>query len=340
LNCPFCYYRFKPKSNRKLRDIKADLIKAKYYYSLSEVDISGGEPLVHPKIEDVINFCKVIGLKVTVITNGICMTEKLDSLVDEWLISIHGTKDIHNNCVGKPVFEVVEKNLNKIKKPYRINLVINKNNFRDFPDLAKYLSSRPNKPSRVHFIMFNPFHEFTRESHIDFLANPTEVGPFIKEAIDTLGDNLIDSVVRYLPFCFAKGFEDKVCGMSQVAYDCGEWDWAQQLNHDARVRNEFTYYNISRGTVLNNKFDMPACRDCKAEFICDGIMSSYLKHFFDVRPQAIKGEKTFDPLHFKNLQEKRNEALAKSTPKYFEKTKTSSASASSSQPTNQVWIKN
>ena len=304
LDCDFCYYRFKPKFQRPLRDVKADLIKAKFYYNLNWIDISGGEPTVYKHLKEVLMFCKVIGLKVTVITNGICITKELDELVDEWLISIHGTKDIHNKMVKKSVFSVVENNIKSIKKPFRVNLVITKDNYKNFPKQAVYLGRLKHKPTRVHYIMFNPFHEFSQEADIPFLANPDEVGEYLKEAIEILKERGIDSVVRYLPFCMAKGFEDKVCGMSQISYDFGEWDWCQQLNADARLKNDDQYYMMARNTAVNNSTIMKECRGCAAEFICDGVGISYLKRFDSLKPKPIKGEKIFDPLYF---QEERGE---------------------------------
>jgi len=299
LDCEFCYYRFKTKSNRSLRDVKADLIKAKFYYKLDWVDISGGEPTIYKHIEEVLKFCKVIGLKTTVITNGICINEKLDSLVDEWLVSIHSVGATHNKCVGKDVFNIVATNLRKIKKPFRVNNVITKRNYKKFPELAEWLGFLLHKPTRVHYIMFNPFHEFTREPEIDFLANPTDVGKYLKEAIDILEAKDIKVVVRYLPFCMLKGYEDRVCGMTQIAYDFGEWNWNQQFNSLRSDKPEQEHYGLARSAVINNSTDMPECRHCAAEFICDKMMLSYLKQFRDLKPVAYKGEKTFDPLYFK-----------------------------------------
>jgi len=307
LDCPFCYYRFKPKFQRPLADVKADLIKAKFYYNLNWVDISGGEPTIYKHIKEVLNFCKTIGLKTTVITNGICITKELDDMVDEWMISVHGIKDIHNKCVEKPVFDVVEKKFKTIKKPFRINVVVTNRNYNKFPEQAIYFSKLKHKPRRVHYIMFNPFHEFSLEADLDFVANPKEVSPYLREAIETLDKSGIESVVRYLPFCFAKGFESKICGMSQVAFDWGEWAWEQQLNASAKFRNEQNYYATARNTALGNATIMNECRGCAAEFICDGMSVNYLKRFSDLKPVSIKGRKTFDPLFFKKECEERKD---------------------------------
>jgi len=307
LDCPFCYYKFKPKFQRPLADVKADLIKAKKYYKLDWVDISGGEPTVYRHLKEVLKFCKTLKLKVTVITNGIRITPELDDMVDEWMISVHGTKDVHNHCVEKPVFDVVEKNFKSIKKPFRINVVVTNRNYKNFPEHAKYFSNLKHKPKRIQYIMFNPFLEFNVEAGLDFIVNPKEVTSYLNETIKILTKNNIDSVVRYLPFCLAKGFEDKVCGMSQVAFDYGEWAWEQQLDTANTFRNEQNYYATSRNTALSNATIMNECRGCSAEFICDGMFINYLKRFSDLKPIPIKGKKTFDPLFFKDKCEERKD---------------------------------
>ena len=300
LDCKFCYYRFKPKFQRNLRDVKADLIKAKFYYKLEWIDISGGEPTIYRHIKEVLEYCKIIGLKVTMITNGINITKELDDLVDEWLISVHGTREVHNKCVGRDVFDAVMKNISMIKKPYRVNTVITKENYLNFSQHAQMIGELKHKPSRIHYIMFNPFHEFTSETEIPFLANPKEVGHHLRMAVAMLTKCSIETVVRYLPFCFAEGFENKVCGMSQVSWDFGEWDWCQQTNIDANIKSVDAYYSMSRNTAIGNSILLPECRKCSCEFICDGMQLNYLKRFDSLKPTAIKGDKIFNPLYFKD----------------------------------------
>ena len=304
LDCPFCYYKFKEKFQRPLRDIKADLIKAKFYYKLDWVDISGGEPLVYKYIEEVLKFCKIIGLKVTLITNGILINEKIDDLVDEWLISIHGTKETHDKMIGKPVFNIVERNIKNIKKPFRVNVVVTKDNYKNFPEHAKYLSELNHKPLQVQYIMFNPFHEFVIEPKIDFLVHPNDLAIPLHLTIEKLKENDIKTVVRYLPFCMLKGHEDVICGMSQIAWDKKEWDWCQQLNLDVRIRDENQYYKISRNTVIGNSCHHPKCSECSLRFICDGISMTYLKHFNDLDIEPYIGKVIFNPIHFKRGEKK------------------------------------
>ena len=71
LNCNNCYYRtkFDQKKEIPLSIIK-ELFKEWKQYKLSSIAIGGGEPLLHPKIVDVIQLGKELGFYMGVTTNG------------------------------------------------------------------------------------------------------------------------------------------------------------------------------------------------------------------------------------------------------------------------------
>ncbi|KKK65047.1 hypothetical protein LCGC14_2978070, partial [marine sediment metagenome] len=62
------------------------------------------------------------------------------------------------------------------------------------------------------------------------MANLNLVATYLKPAITLLEKNNIVVNVRYLPLCFAKGFEKNVVGFSQVYFDDAEWNPALQFN--------------------------------------------------------------------------------------------------------------
>jgi len=298
-DCEICYYKFKPKYWKTLKEIKTDLIRQAKYYNLEHTDITGGEATIHPNIIEILKFCKTLNIKPTIITNGLVIRKEMDELVDDWLFSIHGVKADHNKIIGKDTFDIVIKNIDKIKKPFRLNCVITKYNYKRFEEYAMWIIKQKKKPTEVNFINFNPFGEWASQEQIDFLANPNDVGTYIKKAIDILEENNIIVNVRYLPHCFAKGFEKNVVGFSQVWADNKEWNWAHQLNLNVNVVNDKQFgYGCGRNTAVNNSCQLPECRECAWEFICDGVLMSYLKHFRDLKLSSIKGEKIFDPLYF------------------------------------------
>ncbi|NLO92369.1 MAG: radical SAM protein, partial [Elusimicrobia bacterium] len=74
--CEGCYSANRPNSHKTLEQIKSDLdVFAKHRISHS-VSIAGGEPLVHPQIEEVVRMVAERGYKPIVNTNGAAMTEE------------------------------------------------------------------------------------------------------------------------------------------------------------------------------------------------------------------------------------------------------------------------
>jgi len=307
-NCEICYYKFKPKTWNKLSDIKSDLIVQSKYYKLEATDITGGEPTVHPNIIEILKFCKSLGIKSTIITNGIAMTKEMDDLItDSWLISVHGIQEHHDKIVGKPTFSIIENNLKSIKKPFRLNCVITKGNYTGFVKYADWITHLDKLPTEVNFINFNPFAEWSKRK-IDFLPPLNNVGDYLLQAIRRLETAGITVTVRYLPYCYAKGFEKNVVGFSQVYFDDKEWNPALQNHAEVRyaVDNQYAV-GCGRGTVVGNSAGLKECRECKFEFICDGINKSYINNDTDLVVTPFEGEKIFDPLYFFNKKEVKRE---------------------------------
>ncbi len=295
--CTFCYYKHEPKTWKPLRDIKIDLIRQAKYYGLTHTDITGGEPTCHPNIIEILKFCHSLNIKPTLITNGLVMTKEMDNLVDDWLISIHGINEVHDSLTKKGAFKILIKNLKEIKKPFRLNCVITKENYKTFPEYAAWISNWDVKPKEVNFINFNPFGKWTLEN-IDFMTDLNDLNDYLGNAVAQLEANGIVVNVRYLPLCFAKGFEKNIVGFSQVWADDKEWSWSHQLNqHKDTTKNNSFGYTCGRQTVIKNSVPLNECRNCAYELICDGMSLTFMKNT-ESKPTPIKGEKILDPLYF------------------------------------------
>ncbi len=70
------------------------------------ITLWGGEPLLHPKIDDLIVYAKNKGLKVQMITNGSLLDEHIDVIcehVNNLVVSIDsGNASIHDDIRNKP----------------------------------------------------------------------------------------------------------------------------------------------------------------------------------------------------------------------------------------------
>lgn len=91
LICVYCYrkYRRRCENQAGLMHIQQELLNINEM-DISEVVLTGGEPLLYPGILDLIHMFR--DKSVTILTNGILPIRKLDD-VDEIVISLDGTKE-------------------------------------------------------------------------------------------------------------------------------------------------------------------------------------------------------------------------------------------------------
>ena len=238
IKCEFCYYRYlKNKNHQSFEEVKKKLDKFKFYYDLTYVDITGGEPTIYPHIKEMIRHCNKIDLKPTIITNAQIpkvFPELITLGLEDLLISIHGTQEDHDKAVGKSdafkrVCETIET-LKNINFTFRTNTTITQHNFRNLPKLAKFLKRI--EPRIANFIIFNP-HEGTlwaRQFNVKFQVKYTEIAPYLKEAIDIMMRNGIWVNVRYFPVCLLRGYEKHICNFHQWQYDPYEWEYKSSWN--------------------------------------------------------------------------------------------------------------
>ena len=88
MGCKFCYATFKDFKVGKMIDIFDAMvcIKKLYEAGVQKITFAGGEPLLHPKLRQMIDYAKSLGMTTGIITNGSLLTEK-------WLISTMKTLD-------------------------------------------------------------------------------------------------------------------------------------------------------------------------------------------------------------------------------------------------------
>ena len=82
------------------------------------VSFTGGEPLLHPQIFELIEYAKDKGRVSTLVTNGWFLEDKVEGLcgtrLDLLSVSVDGPAETHNRIRGKNSFERLEKGLRKI----------------------------------------------------------------------------------------------------------------------------------------------------------------------------------------------------------------------------------
>jgi len=323
IKCRFCYYLYeKNKKHTPIDSINRTLRWFKDQYHIEYVDITGGEPTIHPYIERIVRFSNECGIKPTIITNA-QRTDVIEKLIDigleDVLISIHGINDYYDKVVQKKgAFKNIEKTIEMLKKKnftFRTNTTLTKYSCEGIDEIIDWLLNV--KPRIVNLIAFNP-HEGTlwaQKKVQDFQVSYTEMAKAAKKAIDKLLKEGIWTNVRYLPLCFMKGYETYVCNFHQWQFDPYEWDCIsgerfsrkeiEQLIKEANSRKVFGYSNdeklrlyLMKKQTSVNAF-VAVCKECANKDICDGIYPQYLKSFGQKEFNPKKGKKIQDPLYYR-----------------------------------------
>ncbi len=118
LNCPGCYRGCDRDDNvaihEKLEDVKNNIKEIQKIRNCQIISISGGEPLMHPNIVEIVAFVKKSGMIPFVHTNGVLLTEELISKLKKnglggLIIRVDSLSENRKNN---------EKELNKTRKMY------------------------------------------------------------------------------------------------------------------------------------------------------------------------------------------------------------------------------
>ncbi len=246
LRCYFCYFLEKITHNTDPEHPFMELEKAKTicktlvdFYGNNSIDIQGGEPTIWPGIHPLVTYCAEIGLKPTLITNGIVLAKKdaaqrlKDAGVYDLLFSIQGLREVYDDIVGIPGGAAKQakalENFHELSIPFRFNTVLSKP---VLPQLDEIAQTAIDSGARVmNFIAFNPFIDQANGGRRSAknVASYTEIMESLTPVLDKLDAAGLEVNVRYLPFCMFEERHRKFSqNFQQIVYDLHEWDAASE----------------------------------------------------------------------------------------------------------------
>ncbi len=147
LRCNFCYNPEEIRFHGKIKDIKA-ILKTLKEHGVYNVSLSGGEPLLHPQIKDILEYMYKLGLRIGLVTNGTLISDDLIKLFKKYDfglgLSIHaGNKELNDKITGvSGSFEKAIKNIKKLHENrinFSVNFTATKLNYRTLYDYAKLI---------------------------------------------------------------------------------------------------------------------------------------------------------------------------------------------------------
>ncbi len=146
-NCPMCHVKESRKENMSLlffNDLKRVFIESAHFFP--SFQLTGGEPLLHPELMEMIRFLQEKQMVKGIVTNGLILEEKAEELVNAGLdflaISLDGpdekTQYLRGYVKGsfakiiKGVKKVIEARRNKTFPNIRLATVVSDNNLHNF----------------------------------------------------------------------------------------------------------------------------------------------------------------------------------------------------------------
>jgi len=122
LACLHCYSSSAPhlKTELDIEALKKFLLCA-YKNGFNNISVSGGEPFLYSKLEELLKFSKSLGFQNTLVSNGMLLlsekNKKILDYIDLIAISIDGPKHIHDHIRGQVgAFEKMLKGVSYLKK--------------------------------------------------------------------------------------------------------------------------------------------------------------------------------------------------------------------------------
>ena len=148
-NCLYCYNVWKENEAYPKGELSLDAIKILFKKLLDEIKpnfitLSGGEPLLHPDIFNIVNFLHKLGNRVGIATNGTLLNkDKVSELIKGGVkyfeISLNSTNPkTYSQLSGNNHLERVRQAILFVKKfkiPLTVSFTITKLNYTDIADV-------------------------------------------------------------------------------------------------------------------------------------------------------------------------------------------------------------
>lgn len=321
-SCKFCYYSFWDSPDhqfqalrkgkfRPLRDC-LDILSRMAEHGLKHVDVTGGEPTLHPQIVDITRHAKKLGLGFRIITLGQFLMQNasekrrlLDQLLEEgisdFLFSIHAAdKTFFKKFTGgnwDKLFSAMTY-LHEIGFQFGTNTVVFRDNLSQLSEIARFVAS---KGAYTHnFILFNAYHRWANVPEITRMqAQFKDIETPLRQAVEILTKEGICVNIRFAPLCVFPGLERHIVGVVGIPYDPFEWrnracnydktpDYCAEPMALDRDGTFFDYRLIKGSLTLENGTKIIAkrgnkikvfpekCEHCAAMSICDGLDPRYV----------------------------------------------------------------
>jgi MoaA/NifB/PqqE/SkfB family radical SAM enzyme len=349
--CGFCYYQDlldNPLENEPTTEQLEECLRVLRLEGATEVEFTGGEPTIRPDLIKLIKYAKQLGfVNVSIITNGLRLAktryadEVINAGANDFLFSIHGhtseVHDAHTQIAGSfaKIMDAVS-NVKAAKQRCRSTTTVTGKNYLHIEPLLGKLVAL--KMDCINLAVFSPVAQAMKtdeKMHIRY----SDAATAIKTAIDRYKSELPPLSVKYIPFCFMKGYEEYVMNLYQQSFDPDEWNyyysnkvrrantWIKRvlfdvvaslgwlLTKDHRIPMQYGWLGIkvfgfTRLVELLRKSRPSICRKCRYDIVCDHVWRDYVNHFDDSELSPVIGPKIINPVWCYDLARSREAGVS------------------------------
>lgn len=346
LRCQFCYYLKSLEDgtakNFPLKTLKRQMWIARRIFRLRDIDFTGGEATQHRNFIELVGYARFLGFReINVITNGWrfsdlnSYTQARNNGLNETLFSLHShVEKVHDQLtqINGSFNKIVQSILHarKLGVKIRINMVVNPINMHTLNDYLLFVKTFD--PAELNFIVYNPSEEtvgYDNHSNVR-LDGYTQIGQHLSDALNIHGKEFRQINLRFIPFCFVKGHEDKVRLYWQEIYENQEWNpfvhWTFRKNFFSVLgavflapfilplkANPVFYGKKSLWTFTCELFQatrvfilfkhQSSCKSCSLKKICPGLPKELVKNFpkSEVFPYQLESN-IVNPIYFSQNQ--------------------------------------
>ncbi|ABW68265.1 Radical SAM domain protein [Desulfosudis oleivorans Hxd3] len=164
LSCRGCY-RHTLEGDRSLETICSDVVALQQALNCETIAIAGGEPLLHPRLPEIVSFIAGRGLKPRLLTNGHCLTPELAATLKKaGLAAFHFHVDYQQNRPGWTGKD--EQEHNTLRQHYAdmvfqlggvecgFYTTVYRSSLDQIPHIVRWLHKNPHKVQHLSLIVF------------------------------------------------------------------------------------------------------------------------------------------------------------------------------------------
>ncbi len=214
LNCKFCSVSEKKSCYMNL-DIVKKVLNDMKRMNILDVYYTGGEPLLHPDFDEIVSYADQLGIRQTLLTNGLLLHKHID-ILDKLMcicVSLHGKKNTHNKLTCSTCYDKVIDNID-ISKKYtnvKISYTVTNDN-QDLSEMTYVLDLAKGKNVSVAFAKYNNIGEGKKNNcsinikkFVETMDKLKELG-YIFSVNDCITSCVVDEKYLYLTHGCGAGY--------------------------------------------------------------------------------------------------------------------------------------